>query len=120
MQNERRSGNGTGGGGDSGEDDGDGVSGPNDATVVVTPDEFLYGAIGRLSGGLRGAADRCERFRKMVEQASSEPALQVIVLEELEAELAEVGMLAAGAQRGGARLRAFVMAKIGLPPAPKP
>ncbi len=107
MQDDRRNGNGAGNGGDSIYAD----AGPDEPTVVIAPDEFLYGAIGRLSGGLRGAADRGDGFRAMVAEGRAE-----LVLEELDADLSEIEMLAGGARRGVARLKAHLKMLAALAP----
>lgn len=111
MTHDRRRGNGgTGDGGDQGEaidDD----SGPDEPTVVIAPDEFLIGALGRLAGGLRGTADRSDGLREMVTEAAADPVLLTLLLDELDEGLRDLEMLAGGGRRGVARLRAYLKAK---------
>lgn len=113
-RNGNRNGGDPRGGGDADEVDLD--ASPDDATVVITPDEFLVGALERLSRGLRGAADRGDGIRKMVAEAAAEPRLLILLIKEFVEDMREVELLAGGAQRGGIRLEAFLRAKLGLKP----
>src|SRR5579872_3839160 len=106
MQDDH-SGNGNGGGGSGGGRDSDAVdddASPDDATVVITPDEFLIGALERLSAGMRGAADRGDGIRKMVAEASAEPRLLILLIREFVEDMREVEVIAGGAGRAGVRL----------------
>jgi hypothetical protein len=112
--------NGNGGGSNGGGQDSseriDEDGGPEESTVVITPDEFLIGALDRLSRGLRGAADRGDGLRAMVEEAASEPRVLILCIREFVDDMTELEMLAGGARRGGVRLEAFLRAKLGLQP----
>lgn len=105
MSNENGNGNGSGGLRDSDELD----AGPDDPTVVIAPDEFLVGALERLSRGMRGAADRCDGIREMVPQAAARPGLLRLLIDEFIEDVREVEILAGGAARGGGRLRDYLV-----------
>lgn len=114
MNDERRNGNGGGGGRSGGGRDQDAVdfeSSAHEPTVVIVSDEYTRRAIGKLDGGLRGAADRCSQFVALGSEASSEPEA-LVVLEELEGRLAELELNVAGAKRAVGRHRRERAAKL--------
>lgn len=73
-------------------------SGANEPTVVIVSDEYTRRAIGKLDGGLRGAADRCGRFVELGSEAGSEHEA-IAVLGELGNDLEELEINVAGAKR---------------------
>lgn len=99
---DERSGNGSGGSPGIGGDPADAFAGSDDETVVIVSDEYTRRAIGKLDGGLRGAADRCRRFVALGGEAGSE-AEALTVLEELTEALAELELNVAGAKRAVGR-----------------
>lgn len=115
MPHERSNGNGRDGGG-GGDDDVDGYGAPDDPTVVIVPEEYVLGVLGRLARGMRNAAARLERFREALADPDADPALQEMILDELQEELEHNQGYTEASLHGVERLRRFVRAKRGAKP----
>lgn len=69
-------------------------AGSDDATVVVSSDDFVVGALARLPGGLRRLADRVDQHRAVVREVGIG-----VFGTELRDEMREIELIAAGIVR---------------------
>lgn len=92
-------GTGSGSGNGRGRSDADDFAEPEEPTGVISSERFVLDIIGRLAGGLRRAADRCDEFGSLVEEVGPEVALA-----DLFEEMTDLEIIVSGSRRGVRRL----------------